>query len=142
MLAKRYFEEYRTNEAMKERLKLKAVLLNPGNINRSFLKYNGKPCMVTKSNVMHRGHAKASSGSQSGGLEYVEMDINLRRWNFVCRQGLNLILPVVKQMDFIVSLIIQGDEDDELPERVLCCARLNYLNIAKAKHLHAKYYSQ
>lgn len=61
------------------------------------------------------------------------MDIDLRQWNILCRQGVNSFLPILKNLDFVLSLVIQGDTNDELPEQILGAARINFLDITKAR---------
>ncbi len=127
-LAERYFETWDTDVKMKERLKLKVIVLNTeaSGIPNWATGYNGKPCMIKKSNIMTKEE------EIDLGTEFVEMDIDLRSWSVLCRQGVNAILPTVHNIDFVISLIIEGVDDSELPEQVLCCARINFLDISKA----------
>jgi hypothetical protein len=127
-LVQRWLTTFPSDTAMRERLKLKATVLNTETCDISpwVLKYNGKPAMITKSNTMSRLQGVTTQGRT---CEVVECDVDLRVWNILFRQGLNSVFPVVGKLSFVLALVIEGEKDDELPERVLGGAQINYLDI-------------
>ncbi len=124
-LLRRWFAEAGTSAAVKERLKLVGFILNPDDCGMPgwTQRYNGKPVMIKKS---------ASIGYDAA-RRIVEYDIDLRVWGMMTRQGIRALLPAaLAKMEFIVSLVIQGEENDELPERALTATQLYYLQTDKA----------
>jgi hypothetical protein len=128
-LARKWLEECDTNEATKERLKVKVNVLNPETctIPAWALKYNGHGCTLTRSNRVFRGKARCKSGEE---VDVLECDVDLREWNLLCRQGVNAIVPVLNTVEFSLALIVQGEADDELPEQVLGAARFSGLDLS------------
>jgi len=125
----RWLEGYASDDALKARLKVKATVLNPeaSRIPAWALKYNGHSCALAKSNKMARVQGTSAGGAA---VDVLECDVDLREWSLLCRQGVNSILPIVGSVDFTLAVLLQGEADDELPERVLGLARLNYVNVA------------
>lgn len=116
--------------SIKDRLKLKAHVENAEEcgIPAWAMRYNGKPCMITKSNTITRFRRPTISGRE---VEVVECDIDLRVWSLLCRQGVNAILPLMWKIDVVLALLVQGESDDELPERVMGGVRLSFLDLGK-----------
>jgi len=127
-LAHWWLTESDKDVSLKERLKLKATVVNDnaseilGWVN----KYNGKPAMITKSNTMFHAQGRTQQGRI---CEVVECDVDLRVWNLLFRQGLSGVLPMANKLSFNLALVVEGEADDELPERVLAAIQLNYLNL-------------
>jgi hypothetical protein len=132
-LVQKWFTTYHDDQAMHDRLKLKATVLNKSTCDLSpwVLRYNGKPAMITKSNTMSRVQCRTQQGRL---CEAVECDVDLRVWNLLFRQGLNSVLPSVGKLSFALAFVIEGETDDELPERVLAGIQLNYLDIVNVNH--------
>ena len=90
-----------------------------------FKGYNGKP-------VLLRDNSKVRGGSGEilrSGDRAIEMDCNLRQWNYLAKQGLNTLLQSLDQTVLDVGFTIEGRVDEELPEVILGCARLSYLDL-------------
>lgn len=114
--------------SLKERLKLVGFILNPEDVGMpSWCKgYNGKPVLIKKSGVITRDFSEKHS--------VYEIDIDLRQWGMLTRKGIGTLLPTsLSKMEFIVSLVIEGQENDELPERSLVATQISYLDTSKAE---------
>lgn len=82
--------------------------------------YNGKPVLITKSGTLHQGEG------------YMEMDINVNRFSYVAKKGLNYLKTRFQSMTFDVGFVIEGRVDEELPEQMLGAAKLHRLDYNKA----------
>lgn len=130
-LAMRFFANCTTDDSYRDKLKLIAMLLNPAtcDIPSWAMMYNGKPVMMKESNTISRLQAKTSSGAI---CDVVEFDVDFRKWGLLFRQGVSTILPMISKLDFVLALVIEADEDENLPERVLCGARVNFMDLKSA----------
>jgi len=79
---------------------------------------NGRPALITKSGTFTR-HSS-----------YIEMSVDIREWGYLARKGINAVLPRVKDWVLNIAATIEGRDDSELPEVVLCGARLFQLNVS------------
>ena len=52
--------------------------------------------------------------------DYLELTCNVFQFNVIARKALHTMKDRVGDMDVTVGWLIQGDTDDELPERVRC----------------------
>ena len=87
-------------------------------------KYNGKPALLTKSGSLYRGD------------DYMEIDVNMFRFAYLTKKGINQFLGRVKDMELHVSLTLEGRDNEELPERTLLAAKLKGVDLFKlAKEL-------
>jgi len=123
----RWLNESETDMSIKERLKLVGFVLNPAECGMpSWVQsFNGKPVLIKKSGVI----------SRHPGI--FEVDMDLRMWGFMTRKGISALLPsALAKMEFIVSFVIQGEEDDELPERSLSATHFAYLRRERAEKLY------
>jgi len=126
-LLRRWITEAPQNVALKERLKLIGTILNPDDCGMPGWTqgYNGKPVMIRKSGKIIRGEG------------YLEIDVDFRMWGFLTRKGINALLPnAVAKMQFVLSLVIQGEEDEELPERTMISGQLAHIDAATAPSLY------
>jgi hypothetical protein len=113
--------------SLKERLKLVGFILNPDECGMpSWSKrYNGKPVLIRRSGVITRRMDEKTST--------FEIDIDLRLWGIMTRKGISALLPdALSKMEFIVSLVIEGQENDELPERSLVASQVSFLHTSRA----------
>eukprot|EP00811_Abedinium_folium_P000422 NODE_10387_length_1356_cov_2.075671.p1 GENE.NODE_10387_length_1356_cov_2.075671~~NODE_10387_length_1356_cov_2.075671.p1 ORF type:complete len:390 (-),score=63.31 NODE_10387_length_1356_cov_2.075671:156-1325(-) len=86
--------------------------------------HNGVPALVTTCGLMNT----------DGIGEWMEIDLSLRNWLTNTRKVREVLLPLQKCLPLAslqVGLIVQGVDDDELPETLLCCCRLHNLDLAK-----------
>lgn len=120
-----------TEPDMRTRFKALAIVNNLEQIgmHRLITPFNGKPVLITESGSLLRGVAKkkegvngaitpAKVGDASGATfereEYLELDIHVRRWNFMARKGLNKLEPKFGILNLSVAFIVEGREDTEV----------------------------
>ncbi len=60
------------------------------------------------------GGSGGSGGGSFGADEYLELDIHVRRWNYMARKGLNKLSPKIGLMNVSVAFLIEGREDSEV----------------------------
>jgi hypothetical protein len=86
--------------------------------------YNGKPVLVTKS-------AKIFSSSS----EILDIEYDVRQWNILARKSLHSFHDKLKEAKCQMGTLIEGKTDEELPEQLLGCYRVNYLDINEALNI-------
>jgi len=85
--------------------------------------FNNKPVLLTKSCtiIQHPGRI-------------MEIIFDVRMWNFVARKSLSTVQDqLLKDAVLSLALLVEGRDNDELPEQVLGCVQLEFVDIAKAK---------
>lgn len=65
------------------------------------------------------GSSNSTSGGGSGGNsfgadEFLELDVHVRRWNFMARKGLNKLTPKFGLINVSVAFLVEGREDAEV----------------------------
>lgn len=125
---------------MRSRFKAIAVVNNQEVINmaRLITPFNGKPVLITESGSLVRGTRKPGTGAQGGGVadsglsgedgdgagsgssnsfgadDFLELDIHVRRWNFMARKGLNKLSSKFGAINVSVAFLVEGREDAEV----------------------------
>eukprot|EP00053_Salpingoeca_punica_P009381 m.84068 g.84068 ORF g.84068 m.84068 type:complete len:386 (+) comp15005_c0_seq1:158-1315(+) len=80
--------------------------------------YNAKPVLITNSGNMFEGPNK----------DYKEMSVNVHMFSFIARKSLTSLRDKFRQVDAEVGVVIESRTDDEMPERMLCCAHFSQID--------------
>ena len=86
--------------------------------------YNGKPVLVTKSAKMH-----------AFSPEVFEIEFDVRQWSILARKSLHSLHDKLKEAKCQFGMLIEGKTDEELPEQLLGCYRIHFIDIHEALNI-------
>lgn len=117
------------NSLLRDRFKAIGIVVNPqeqklGRTERHLLEtYNGQPILTRPQHRFYKGEG------------YFEVDVDAHEFNFVARKGLVGVSEHFRNMVVDFGYVIEGQEDQELPEQILGAVRLCKIDVRLAQEL-------
>lgn len=64
-----------------------------------------------------------------------EIVVDVHAFSYIARRGIHSLIDKTSRLVIDVAFVIQGEAEEELPEQVLGCCRLDRVNVQKAEDL-------
>eukprot|EP00644_Phytophthora_capsici_P016492 jgi/Phyca11/509971/fgenesh2_kg.PHYCAscaffold_52_\ len=64
-----------------------------------------------------------------------EIVVDIHAFSYIARRGIHSLIDKTSKLVIDVAFVIQGETEEELPEQVLGCCRLDRVNVQKAADL-------
>lgn len=118
-LLRRYCEGAPHQRSLQEKLKAICQIDNvaESGVSSMVQRYNGTPSLITKVGTLFTGDG------------YIEIDVDISACSYAYRSSLYAMRNRVTSMELRVSFLVQGDREDDLPERVWGCAALHRVSL-------------
>jgi hypothetical protein len=85
--------------------------------------FNNKPVLLTKSCTVHV--------HDNGKI--LEITFDVRMWNFLARKSFAMLNGELKNAVVSLALLVEGKKETELPEQIIGCVQLDFLDVKNAK---------
>jgi len=126
-LLSRFFNEAHFNDDLARRFKVLGTIANISELGvpSMFHSYCGKPAIIFKTGQIFRGTVDGTNDP------YFEMDVNVHEFAYVPRKAIYSVMDRVAAMKIRCAFMLQGESDEELPERVFACCAIDDLDISR-----------
>ena len=85
-------------------------------------KYNGKPVLVTGSSDY------IPPGENPFWPRLMEIDFDVRKWSYMVKSMMGTMMKIIKQCKSETGFLIEGKNDDELPECIVACVGTDFMD--------------
>jgi hypothetical protein len=77
--------------------------------------YNAKPILIRRTGTLFRGE----------GSKYMEFDMHIHKFDYAAKKGIFYMTSLCNEMLCQIGYVIEGRDDEELPETLFGCCALN-----------------
>merc|ERR1711933_337473 len=122
------------NSEIRNRFKCIARIMNPNHTDFGFLanrlvtRYNAKPFLARTSSTFYHEPGK-----------YFAADIDAHVFGYPARQGLSYVKGTIQTAIYDVGFVIEGHDNDQLPEQILASCRVSKLGVDVCKPFPEKF---
>jgi len=129
-LLSRFVQNSETDEATRDRFKCMGRVMNLKYTGFNWCtkklikEYNAKPFLAKCSTVPKHEYGR-----------YLSVDLDAHQFGYVAKKAWNHIKHIMDHVVYDLAFVIQGDSNDELPERILTSVRMSKVAAQKQKPL-------